>query len=243
MAGAGKTCTVLASDETGLRVGKANWWLWVFHHGDSAVFVAAPKRSKAVVATFLGDWRPDIWISDRYSGQMGWAKHENQVCLAHLIRDVQYVIDEGDLVFAPGMKGLLKRACAIGRRRPKLQDATLKAYESDLNRRMDRLMALSPPGKAGQKLQTMIKKARRHLFVFVTNREVSPTNNGSERALRPCAVYRKITNGFRSEWGAKLYADIRSTVETARRRAIKAIDAIRQTLAGIPLVARQPKLA
>jgi len=43
---------------------------------------------------------------------------------------------------------------------------------------------------------------------------------------------RKITNGFRTEWGAKLYADIRSTIETARRRAIGALEAIRFTLAG-----------
>jgi hypothetical protein len=48
-------------------------------------------------------------------------------------------------------------------------------------------------------------------------------NNGSERALRPSAVYRKITNGFRSEWGAKFYTDIRSVVETGRRRAVRAI--------------------
>jgi len=85
----------------------------------------------------------------------------------------------------------------------------------------------------------MIKRTRRHLFVFVTNRELPPTNNGSERAseraLRPCAVFRKITNGFRTEWGAKLYADIRSVVETARRRAIGALQAIRLTLAGKPL--------
>ena len=220
----------LASDETGLRVGKANWWLWVFHHGQNAVFAAAKHRSKAVVADFLGEWRPDFWISDRYSGQKGWAKRQHQVCLAHLIRDVQYAIDEGDRVFAPGMKGLLKRACAIGRRRPKLKDATLKAYETDLNRRLDRLMGLSPPGQAGPKLQKIIKKTRPQLFVFVTNRDVTATNNGSERALRPCAVYRKITNGFRSEWGAKLYADIRSVVETARRKSITAIDAIRLTL-------------
>ena len=66
----------------------------------------------------------------------------------------------------------------------------------------------------------------------MTNRALEATNNGSERALRPCAVYRKITNGFRSEWGAALYADIRSVVETARRRAIRAIDAIRLTLDG-----------
>lgn len=227
--------SALASDETGLRVGKDNWWLWVFHHADSAVFIAHKHRTKAVVADFLGEWRPDYWISDRYGGQMGWAKKENQVCLAHLIRDVQYAIDEGDAVFAPGVKGLLKRACAIGRRRDELKDATLKNYEADLNRRLDRLMALAPTAKAGRKLQTMFKKVRRHLFVFVTNREITATNNGSERALRPCAVYRKITNGFRSEWGAKHYADIRSAVETARRRSIRAIDAIRITLQGMPI--------
>lgn len=102
--------TVMASDETGLRVGKANWWLWVFHHGDSAVFVADRHRSKAVVEEVLGDHRPDYWISDRYGGQMGWARREHQVCLAHLIRDVQYAIEAGDAVFAPGLKGLLKRA-------------------------------------------------------------------------------------------------------------------------------------
>jgi transposase len=227
--------TAIASDETGLRVGKANWWLWVFHHGDSAVFVADKHRSKAVVETFLGNHRPDYWISDRYGGQMGWARREQQVCLAHLIRDVQYAIEAGDAVFAPGLKGLLKRACAIGRRRDRLADSTLKSCEADLDRRLDRLMALVPSHSAGTRLQTVIKKSRRHLFVFVTNRDLSATNNGSERALRPCAVYRKITNGFRSEWGAALYANIRSVVESARRRSIRAIDAIRLTLDGRPL--------
>jgi uncharacterized protein YecA (UPF0149 family) len=61
-------------------------------------------------------------------------------------------------------------------------------------------------------------------------------DNGSERALRPCVVFRKITNGFRTEWGAKLYADIRSVIETARRRSISALEAIRLALAGAPLV-------
>lgn len=227
--------TTIASDETGVRVGKANWWLWVFHHADSAVFVADKHRSKAVVEAFLGDSRPDYWISDRYGGQMGWAKREHQVCLAHLIRDVQYSIDEGDTVLGPSVKGLLKRACAIGRRRESLTEATLKTYEADLDRRLDRIMALPPTHPAGIKLHTIIRKTRRHLFVFVQNRDLSATNNGSERALRPCAVYRKITNGFRSEWGAALYADIRSVVETARRRSIRAIEAIRLTLDERPL--------
>lgn len=227
--------TALASDETGLRVGKANWWLWVFHHADSAVFVADKHRSKVVVEAFLGEHRPDYWISDRYGGQMGWARREHQVCLAHLVRDAQFAIEAGDTVFAPGLKGLIKRACAIGRRRERLADSTLKSYEADLDRRLDRLMAVVPRHPAGAKLQTVIRKIRRHLFVFVQHRDLSATNNASERALRPCAVYRKITNGFRSEWGAALYADIRSVVETARRRSIRAIDAIHLTLDERPL--------
>ena len=53
----------------------------------------------------------------------------------------------------------------------------------------------------------------------------------------PCVTFRKITNGFRTEWAARLYADIRSVIETARRRAIGALQAIRLTLADTPLPA------
>lgn len=227
--------TALESDETSVRVGKRNWWLWVFHHKDSAVFVVDASRGKSVVSTFLGDFRPDFWVSDRYGGQFGWAEKENQVCLAHFIRDVQYAIDAGDSIFAPELRHLLGRACRIGRRRERLADATLKVYAARLEARLDRLMARTPTHAAGVKLQRIVKKIRRHLFVFVTNRDIPATNNGSERALRPCAVFRKITNGFRTEWGAKLYADIRSILETARRRAIPILHSIRLTLDGRPL--------
>ena len=68
---------------------------------------------------------------------------------------------------------------------------------------------------------------RRYLFVFLADRAIPPTNNGSEQAPRPCVIFRKVTNCFRSQWGANLYADIRSTIETAHRRAIGALEAIR----------------
>ena len=206
----------------------------MFHHADNALFVVDPHRSREVVKTFLGEWRPDFWLSDRLGSQMGWAKRGHQVCLAHLIRDAQYAIDAGDAIFAPSMKGLLKRACAILRRRDRLSDSTLKIYEADLERRLDLLLAPTPTTPAGRKMQRAIKKFRQHLFVFMTNRDIEPTNNGSERALRPCAVY-QITYGFRSESGTKLYADIRSVVETARRRGVRALEAIRLTLASEPL--------
>ena len=230
--------TILQSDETSVRVGKRTWWNWVFHHADSACFLIHPNRSRAVVEEFLGDVRPDFWVSDRLASQMGWAKKGHQVCLAHLLRDAQYAIDAGDDVFAPPLARLLREACAVGRRRDQLADATLRTYAAKLDQKLDALLRLTPRGSEGGKLVRMIKKFRQHLFVFATNRDLPPTNNGSEQAIRPCVVFRKVTNCFRSEWGAKLYADIRSVLETARRRTIDPLRAIRLTLDRVPLPAR-----
>jgi len=166
---------------------------------------------------------------------MGWAAKDHQFCLAHLLRDIQYAIEGGDLILAPGLRHLLGEACAIGRRRDELTDRALRACEARLDRRLDKLMALAPTAPAGHRLRKIFRKIRANLFVFVTHRDVSPTNNGSERAVRPCAIYRKVTNGFRAEWAATLYADTRSAVETGRRRAVRAIDAIRLTLQGLPI--------
>ena len=229
--------TALESDETSARVGKKTFWTWVFHHGDSACFVIRPSRGKAVVEEFLGKVRPEFWVSDRLGSQMGWAAKDHQVCLAHLLRDIQYAIDSGDTALAPGVMALLKRAIRIGRRRADLADSTLAAYHARLQARLDELLKIVPPTKPGLKLQRIIKRFRQNLFVFVTNRAIPATNNGSEQALRPCVVFRKVTNCFRSGWGANLYADVRSVLETARRRGIGILRAIRLTLDGAPLPA------
>src|SRR6516165_7193299 len=69
------------------------------------------------------------------------------------------------------------------------------------------------------------------LFVFLKRRDAEPTNNESERTLRPSVIFRKVTNGFRSEWGAKTYAALCSIVETGRRNGRSALTAIRDALA------------
>lgn len=229
--------TALQSDETSVRVGNKTFWTWVFHHEDSACFVIRPSRGKAVVAEFLGEVRPEFWVSDRLAAQMNWATKGHQACLAHLLRDIQYAIDNGDDDFAPGLMALLKRAIRIGRRRRHLADATLLAYHSRLESKLDELLKIVPATKAGLKLQRIIKRFRQNLFVFITQRDIPPTNNGSEQALRPCVVFRKVTNCFRSRWGADLYADVRSVLETARRRGLGILDALRLTLEGTPLPA------
>ena len=107
-------------------------------------------------------------------------------------------------------KRLLLRAIAIGRRRDTLKD------HADLERRLDRIMAAVPIGEPGRRLRKRIAANRGHLFVFVTNRRVPYTNNVSERNLRPSVIFRKVTNGFRCEWGAETYAAFRSVVSTAK---------------------------
>ena len=97
------------------------------------------------------------------------------------------------------------------------------------------MLRIEPISGQGLKLLRIIKRFRQHLFVFVTHRDIPPTNNGSEQALRPCVVFRKVTNCFRSHWGARLYADVRSVFETARRRGIPLLQSIRMTLDGQPL--------
>ena len=72
---------------------------------------------------------------------------------------------------------------------------------------------------------------RAHLFVFITNRDVPYTNNVSERHLRPSVIFRKVTNGFRCEWGAETYAAFRSLVSTAKANGASVLDVLRYVLA------------
>ena len=58
-------------------------------------------------------------------------------------------------------------------------------------------------------------------------RAVPPTNNVSERHLRPSVIFRKVTNGFRCEWGAETYAAFRSVVSTAKANRASVLDTVR----------------
>jgi transposase len=231
-----RTSPVIASDETSARVEGKTHWQWVFGSATAVYHLIVPSRGKAVVTDFLAGARPKAWVSDRLAAQCSHAD-THQFCLAHLLRDTQYAIDAGDSVFAPGCKALLKQACGIGRRRDKLSDRSLRIHARHLERRLDRLLALRPTRAPGIKLQAAIRLARANLFVFVARRDVPATNNVSEQRLRPSVIFRKVTNGFRSQWGAALYADICSIVATGLLRGRTALAAIRDALAGRSILA------
>jgi transposase len=220
---------VVCSDETSARVKGKNWWEWVFVTTIAVLHVIKPSRGKAVVTALFGEIRPEVWVSDMLGSQRGHAV-EWQVCLAHLLRDAKYAIDDGDTAFSAPFRRLLLRAIAIGRRRETLKDTTLTQYLHDLDRRLDRIIAVASTGQAGHKLRKRILANRAHLFVFITRRDVPATNNVSERHLRPSVIFRKVTNGFRCEWGAETYAAFRSVVSTAKANHASVYDTIRFVL-------------
>ena len=230
---------LICSDETSARVNGHNQWEWVFQNDAVAVHVIRPSRGRAVVTEVLAGHRPTIWVSDLYGAQRGWAERW-QLCLAHQLRDCQFAIEAGDTVFAPPLKRLILRAVAIGRRRATLTDATLLQYRQRLERRMDAVMAARPSNRHGIRLRKRFGALREHLFTFVTDRDVPATNNGSERALRPSVIFRKVTNGFRSEWGRDLYAAVRSVIGTGQRAKLSPFEAIRTALAAKPVGAIAP---
>ena len=222
---------VICSDETSVRVAGRTHWNWVFQNDDVVIHVIRASRGAGVVTEVLDGHRPAIWVSDLYGAQQGHAEGW-QVCLAHQLRDCQYAIEAGDTVFAPRMKALLLRAVVLARRHRDLAESTRREYRRRLERDLNAVMVLAPSQRDGQRLRKRYCKVREHLFTFLSHPEVTADNNGSERELRPTATYRKVTGGFRSDWGADLFAAVRSVIGTAKRRGIDAYQAIRDTLQG-----------
>src|SRR5689334_3053879 len=226
----------VCSDETGVRVDGRGCWNWVFQNDAVVIHVIRPSQGAGVVAEVMAGHRPAIWVSDLYSAQRGHATAW-QICLAHQLRDCRHAAEAGDTIFAPRMKALLLRAVVLARRHRGLAESTRREYRRRLEHALDAVMALAPTNRHGQRLRRRYGKLREHLFTFLDHPEVTADNNSSERELRPTATYRKVTGGFRSAWGADLYAAVRSVIGTAARRGIHAYQAIRTTLQGQSVLA------
>ena len=227
---------VVCSDETTVRVDGRTCWNWVFRNEAVVIHVIRPSRGRAVVREVLDGHRPDIWVSDLYRAQRGHADLW-QVCLAHQLRDLGYAVEAGDTVFAPRLKVLLLRAVVLARRRHTLKASTRREYRLRLERELDRVLALQPRHRRGQRLRQRYLAVRDSLLTFLEHPEAPPDNNGSERDLRPMVVYREVTGGFRSAWGPDLCAAVQSVIGTTARRGIDAYHAIHAVLSGRTVLA------
>ena len=145
---------------------------------------------------------------------------------------MQYALDAGDAVFAPAMLAWLQRAIKVGQKRERVKDVTLQRHRRDLRKRLEEILQLEPQQADGQRLRKRYAKCKEGLLVFVTDREVPFTNNESERALGPSVIFRKVTNGTRSEWATEFFAAVRSVIGTGRLNGLSPFEAIAQTIDG-----------
>ena len=73
-------------------------------------------------------------------------------------------------------------------------------------------------------------------WVLLSSTAICHVNNACERALRPSVIFRKVTNGFRAEWGAKVYAAAASVIATGRLHGRTALEALCAALAGVAIM-------
>ena len=124
--------------------------------------------------------QPEVWAADVFGSQQGHGSQE-QACLAHQVRDMQYTIDTGNTIFAPAMLAFLQRVVQLVRKRVQFQDGTMPRHRRELPKRLAVVLELEPTQADGIQPRKRYRKARERLLVFMS------------------AVFRKVTNGFRVE--------------------------------------------
>jgi len=228
---------VVNSDETGARVLGQNWWQWVFCTATVVLHLLKPSRGSQVITDLFGQehW-VQVWGSDCWSAQLKPTFEHRQICLAHQLRDLQRAIEQNpDCWWAQAMQALFRRTIHLHHQRNDLSPEDWQLQRQRISRICDWLLKRPVSGELAQKLLARFRKHRDHLFVFLEFDGVEPTNNVAERALRPSVIHRKVTNGFRSEWGAQAYAALASVIDTNKLNGINPFLAISNLLPPSPL--------
>lgn len=220
----------IGSDETSARVCGKTQWEWVFQNERVSYHVIRPTRSAKVIDEVMAGHEPKVWISDLFSAQAKHPAKKWQVCLAHQLRDCQYAVEQGDSIFAPVMRRLFLKAIAIHRRRDQLTVSTLKKYCQQVKAHLRSALSLKPEQADGKRLLKRYQAIEAHLFLFLDDSSIPTTNNASEQALRMSVIFRKVTNGFRSEWGKEAFAAFRSVINTGMRQGLSTLEAIQKAL-------------
>jgi transposase len=193
-------------------------------HRRLTVFRIDRTRSGAAVDALLGADFAGIVGSDRWSAYSRFPAERRALCHAHLKRDFQALVDRGGHAEPIGRWGLaeIKRLFALWHR--------FRAGEFDrqaLRRRLVPIQARlglllrrgqeNPDGKAAG-LCRELTKWWPALWTFARVEDVEPTNNVSERALRPAVLWRKGSFGADSETGCRFAERLLTVVATCRQQ-------------------------
>jgi transposase len=226
---------VIGSDETGMRVEGANWWLWTLQTQQASYFAIADTRAGDTLEALMADAVAEVWCCDLFSAQLNAPARRFAICNAHQLRNLQFAVDAGDHLFAPAMQLLLREALHLARCRDALSSQAYQRGVEALKAACLALLDLPSEHPDARRLQKRFRKHHDKLWVFLDHPDVPFDNNASERALRPAVVHRKVIGGFRSEDGATGYALYRTIEDTARKQGQPILHALHAAL-GPPLL-------
>ena len=207
-------------DETGVYINKLLCWFWCLQC-EKYCYVFA-DRSRGIKALeehgILPYLKRLILYTDRHSTYFTLEVSGHQVCLAHLLRNLQYLNDiNKEQQWAGSVQQLLREAIHTWNENEGVPPGT--EVRKSFEKRMDRLLDedVGHYGKEFQTLQNGIILCKDYLFTFLDHEGVPHHNNSSEGAIRILKVKTKVSGGFRTQAGADNYACFHSIVETAKR--------------------------
>ena len=234
---------VINSDETGARVAGKTHWQWTFQTPEASYHVIAASRGGEVITAFLQGVEPEVWGSDLYAPQMLTPAGAHQICMSHQERNLTFAIDADtgeERLWAIELRHLFGRAIRPHRERDQVTPETFARRLLLIENATDRLVfdRYVAPKTEAARLQKRYRLHRDSLYVFLHRDDVQPTNNSSERDLRPSVIHRKVIGAFRSAWGAEASA-IRTTIlATARKQGRNLFNAFLAIAGPSPLPAR-----
>jgi transposase len=217
-------------DETGWREGQQRAWLWTAVTSWVTVFVVRLSRGGKVAQELLGERFWGYLVTDRWSAYTWYPTWRRQVCWAHLLRDIEAMIERGgqSQVIGEALRGQARQMFQWWHRvrDGTLAQTTFARYMWPIRREVERLL------EAGQtcgvpKTEGMcreIRKVRRALWTFVRHEGVEPTNNAAERAIRPGVLWRKGSFGTQSADGSRFVEAMMTVVATLKQQHRDALD-------------------
>jgi transposase len=212
-------------DETGHRECGKQWWTWCFRASLYTVFKIDPTRSGNVLLEVLGAEFNGVLGCDYFSAYRRYMRECNvlvQFCLAHLIRDVKYLMTlpgAADRAYGERLREALRSMFKIIHRRDELPDWAFSVRLSEARAEVLRQALQDVPAtRASQNMMQRFVKHGKAYFEFVTTPGVEPTNNLAEQAIRFVVIDRRITQGTRGEKGRRWCERIWTIIATCSQQ-------------------------
>lgn len=247
--------TVEHFDETGMRVNGKLWWLHVACTNGLTYYFVHPKRGKAaidqmdVLPQFEGKAVHDSWHS--YGGYDGCTHY---LCNAHHLRELTFIFERYEQPWAFQMMlllGTIKHQVDLAKAKGQsaLAPEWVLAFEHRYQGVIDQGLAANPPppptegkpkrGRVKQSPPRNLLNRLNHnqalVLGFMHDFAVPFDNNQAERDLRMMKLKQKISGGFRSAEGAKMFCRIRGYLSTLRKQGIPVLDALVSLFMGNPV--------